>query len=126
MNNLAIAYWQQGRWNEGNKLCLQVMDVTRRVLGEEHPHTLTIMDNLAKTYHKQGRWKEAEELALQVLEKRNKVLGDTHPDTLATATWVARRFGSPSSSQESQAAMSRAQPLRALRWLHPSRVVRRR
>jgi hypothetical protein len=70
----------------------------RRVLGEEHPDTLTSMGNLADTYRHQGRWKEAEELALQVLEKQTKVLGHSHPDTLATASWVARSFGLPNSS----------------------------
>jgi hypothetical protein len=33
-----------------------------RVLGDEHPDTLTSMADLASTYRNQGRWKEAEEL----------------------------------------------------------------
>jgi hypothetical protein len=31
-----------------------------RVLGDEHPNTLTSMANLASTYRNQGRWKEPE------------------------------------------------------------------
>jgi hypothetical protein len=38
------------------------MEARKRVLGEEHPHTLTSMANLASTYRKQGRLEEAEEL----------------------------------------------------------------
>ena len=34
----------------------------KRMLGAEHPDTLTSMANLASTYRNQGRWKEAEEL----------------------------------------------------------------
>ena len=39
-----------------------VMETTKRVLGEEHPDSLTSMANLASTYRGQGRLKEAEEL----------------------------------------------------------------
>ena len=124
IGNLASTYCEQGRLKEAEELQLQVMVVMRQVLGEEHRHTLTTMRNLANTYFHQGRRNEAEQLALQVLEKLNKVLGDNHPDTLATATWVACRFGSASSSQDSQAAVSRAKLLRVPRWLR--RVVMRR
>jgi Tetratricopeptide repeat len=41
---------------------VQVMETRKRVLGKEHPDTLTSMANLASTYGNQGRWKEAEEL----------------------------------------------------------------
>ena len=58
------------------------MEARTRVLGDEHPHTLTAMANLAATYRNQGRWKEAEELEVKVMEARTRVLGDEHPDTL--------------------------------------------
>ena len=96
MSDLAITFCQQGRWKEAEELELRVMEVMRRVLGDEHPNTLKSVGNLVDTYRHQGRWKEAEELALQVLEKQNNVLGDSHPDTFATAARVVRRFGSPS------------------------------
>ena len=50
------------------------METGKRVLGEEHPSTLTSMANLASTYWNQGRWKEAEELFVQVMETRKRVL----------------------------------------------------
>jgi len=53
-----------------------------RVLGPEHPSTLTSMANLASTYRNQGRWKEAEELEVQVIEMRKRVFREEHPDTL--------------------------------------------
>jgi hypothetical protein len=55
-----------------------------RVLGEEHPDTLTSIDNLASTYRNQGRWKEAEELEVQVMETSSRVLGEEHPSTLTS------------------------------------------
>jgi hypothetical protein len=52
------------------------MEARKRVLGAEHPDTLTSMDNLALTYGDQGRWMEAEELVLRVMETMKKrVLG---------------------------------------------------
>ena len=47
MGNLASTYWKQGRWKEAEQLQVQVSEMTKRVLGEEHPFTLTSMNNLA-------------------------------------------------------------------------------
>jgi len=43
------------RWTEAEKMDMQVMETRKRVLGEEHPDTLTSMNNLAFTIQKQGR-----------------------------------------------------------------------
>jgi len=59
----------------------------KRVLGEEHPHTLTSMANLAATYRSQGQWKKAEELEVQVMQMR--VLGEKHLDTPTMANLTA-------------------------------------
>jgi hypothetical protein len=69
------------------------METMKRVLGEEHPDTLTCMGNLASTYMDQGRWKEAEELEVQVIKTRKRVLGEEHPSTLtsmANLAWTLR------------------------------------
>jgi len=60
--NLASTYWNQGRLKEAEELEVLVMETRKRVLGEEHPDSLTIMANLASTYWNQGWLKEAEEL----------------------------------------------------------------
>ncbi|KAI6263837.1 hypothetical protein MCOR26_011796 [Pyricularia oryzae] len=65
------------------------MEMRKRVLGEEHPSTLTSMANLASTYRNQGRWKEAESLFVQVMEMRKRVLGEEHPDTLTSINNLA-------------------------------------
>ena len=66
------------------ELDVQVMDIRKRVLGEEHPDTLTSMANLASIYWNQGRWKEAEELNVQVMEIRRRVLGEGQSHTLTS------------------------------------------
>ena len=80
MANLASTYRIQGRWNEAEQLEIQVLDLRTKLLGPEHPDTLTSMGNLAGTYRYQGRWNEAEELQIQVMDMRKTLLGAEHPD----------------------------------------------
>ena len=89
MANLALTYSSQGQLKKAEQLEVQVLETRKRVLGEEHPHTLTTMGNLALTYWNQGRWKEAEQLEVQVLETRKRVLGEEHPDTLRSISDLA-------------------------------------
>ena len=65
------------------------METSSRVLGEEHPSTLTSIANLASTFWNQGRWKEAEELFVQVMETSLRVLGEEHPSTLTSMANLA-------------------------------------
>jgi hypothetical protein len=51
---------------------LRVLNLREKMLGPEHPNTLTSMANLAKTYSDQGKYGEAEELDLKVLDLRKK------------------------------------------------------
>jgi hypothetical protein len=88
----AMALGSEGRDRESEELLSQVMEVRKRVLGDEHPSTLNSMANLAPTYRNQGRWKEAEELGVQVMEKRKRVLGDEHPATLTSMVNLASTY----------------------------------
>ncbi|KAH7111833.1 hypothetical protein B0J11DRAFT_473349, partial [Dendryphion nanum] len=49
MNNLSLTYCNQGRWKEAEELNVQVMETSKRVLGDEHLDTLANMNNLAYT-----------------------------------------------------------------------------
>ncbi|KAI4087290.1 MAG: hypothetical protein L6R37_008337 [Teloschistes peruensis] len=93
-------YFDEGRWKEAEELQVQVMETRARVLGEEHPDTLTSMANLASTYRDQGRWKEAEGLDVQVMETRARVLGEEHPDTLTSMANLAYTWTSQSRNEE--------------------------
>lgn len=46
-----------GRWKEAEELEVQVMELRKRVLGPEHPDTLTSMSNLAFPCKGQGKIK---------------------------------------------------------------------
>ena len=80
MNNLALTYSDQGKLQEAADLEERVLEVRRRILGEEHPSTLTSMNNLAWTYESLGWIAEALSLIQQSVNGSQRILGDEHPD----------------------------------------------
>jgi tetratricopeptide (TPR) repeat protein len=63
-----------------------------RVLGPDHPDTLTTRNYLAVAYQDAGRATEAITLFEQVLAARERVLGHDHPDTLTTRNNLATAY----------------------------------
>src|SRR5438045_2386777 len=45
-----LVYYNDGEWKKAEELEVQVMDTRKRVLGAEHPDTLSSMANLVSTY----------------------------------------------------------------------------
>ena len=74
----------------------------KRVLGQEHPDTLTSMGNLASMYRNQGRRKEAEELEVQVMEAGKRVLGKERPSTLTSMANLALKFSNQGRWKEAE------------------------
>jgi hypothetical protein len=58
------------------------VEVLGRVLGEEHPDTLTSMNNLAGSFQGLGDLPGARDLFERAFEGFRRVLGDEHPSTL--------------------------------------------
>ena len=83
-NKFIFVIREIGDWKHTEELEIQVLDMRKKLLGAEHPHTLLSMENLVYTYLGQEKWNEAEKLGLQVLDMRKKVLGAEHPHTLLT------------------------------------------
>ena len=81
-----------GRYNEAETPFIEVMERHKRILGQEHPSTLTSMANLAATYRNQGCWKEAEDLEVQVMETFKRILGAEHPSTLTSMANLASTY----------------------------------
>jgi hypothetical protein len=89
MANLASTYRNQGRWKEAEELEVQVMETRKRVLGAEHPNTLTSMNNFAFTLKEQGRNIEAIKLMTECVQLRIRVSGAEHPHTLTSSATLA-------------------------------------
>ena len=92
LDNYGRCLLSDGRYIEAEQPFVQVVETRKRVLGQEHPDTLTSMANLASTFWNQGRWKEAEELDVQVMETRKRVLGQEHPSTLTSMANLASTY----------------------------------
>jgi Flp pilus assembly protein TadD len=78
MNNLALTYRNQGRWEDAEKLFVQVMETRKMKLGVDHPDTLGSMNNLAFTWKAQGRSAEAIVMMRQRVQQCRQVLKAGH------------------------------------------------
>ena len=63
-----------------------------KILGPDHPDTLTSRNNLAGAYESAGRLDEAITLYEEVLADRVRLLGDDHPQTLTSRNNLAGAY----------------------------------
>jgi hypothetical protein len=85
----SLIYGNQGRWKDAEELGLQVLERRKRVLGAEHPDTLTGMATLAFTWKAQSRRAEALALMEECVLLRTQILGLNHPVVLSSSTTFA-------------------------------------
>jgi len=88
LNNLAVLYESQGRYNDAEPLFLQSLEIRKRQLGTDHPDVAQSLNNLAVLYESQGKYLEAEDLAKQALIIYQNRLGNEHPNTQNAAVTV--------------------------------------
>jgi hypothetical protein len=79
-----------GRYNEAEELFVQVMETRKRVLGAEHPDTLTSMANLAFTWKSQDRNDKAISLLRECLRLQERLLGPQHADTKSSLQTITK------------------------------------
>ena len=63
----------------------QILNLSKKLFGEEHPKTLDAMNNLAWTLTTIGRDAEALTLLEVALPAYKRILGADHPDTFGCA-----------------------------------------
>ncbi|MGN9806255.1 tetratricopeptide repeat protein [Micromonospora sp. L32] len=79
---LGVYLLERGEYGPSRRWLERAAAERRRVLGEEHPMTLTSMNNLAIVVSRMGELAEARRLHEQVLQQRRRVLGEEHPTTV--------------------------------------------
>ena len=79
----------KGDYSHARQLQERVLEVRRRVQGDEDPKTLTAMNNLAQTMYNQGDYRAARQMHAQELEICKRVRGEKHPDTLISMNNLA-------------------------------------
>lgn len=99
---IAFALAADSRPHEAETVYRQLIAVQRRVLGEEHPDTLTCGLNLANALWVQGKDDEAEQEYRKVLASSERVLGEEHPDSLACRMGWANALSSQGKDAEAE------------------------
>ncbi|KAB5569897.1 hypothetical protein GE09DRAFT_1217349 [Coniochaeta sp. 2T2.1] len=89
MGNLAVTLGDMGKLEQAAALEKEVLEKMQRILGHEHPDTISAMNNFAITLGDMGKLDEAAAMFQEVLEKRQRILGDEHPAT-DQAVWTIR------------------------------------
>jgi len=75
----------RGAYKFAENLWRREWDTRHRILGSEHPSTITSMSNLAETLRAQGNLAGARKFQEQVLEKRRQIFREEHPSTSISA-----------------------------------------
>jgi tetratricopeptide (TPR) repeat protein len=81
-STLAYLFGEQGDEAGASALYSEVLAMQSRILGPDHPETLTTKANLAATMSRQGNYEEAKLLEMSVLRTMQRLLGPAHPHTL--------------------------------------------
>jgi tetratricopeptide (TPR) repeat protein/CHAT domain-containing protein len=84
LNREVAQLYQAGQYPKATELAKQLVELSERKFGPDHPNLAVALNNLALLYDEQGRYPEAEPLYERVLTIDEKALGPDHPD-VATA-----------------------------------------
>jgi len=83
MSNLAVVLDSRGKYDEAEMMHRQALELKERVLGKEHPSTLTSVYCLAYLLHGQEQYGDASILYQRASLGYQRILGSDHPTTLA-------------------------------------------
>ncbi|MBX3378402.1 MAG: serine/threonine protein kinase [Phycisphaeraceae bacterium] len=100
---LVDLYHTIGLYDDAVPLQESALATRRRVLGEDHPDTLTSISNMGVLLQDQGKLDQAEPYYREALEKLRRVLGEEHPDTLTS-------INNMGSLLQSQGKLDQAEP----------------
>lgn len=93
----------QGNYREAEADLHAILDAQLRILGPDHPETLSTRHEIARLIVDEGRLGEAEELCETVLANETRILGAEHPQTLATRHYLLRAVGELGRRAEAEA-----------------------
>ncbi|OQD78945.1 hypothetical protein PENANT_c070G01951 [Penicillium antarcticum] len=98
----------QGAYEEAEAMHRRGLEAREKVLGREHPSTLTSVSNLGLVLDRQGKYEEAEAMHRRALEGYEEVLGHEHPHTLTSVNNLGLVLGSLGKYEEAEGMHRRA------------------
>jgi tetratricopeptide (TPR) repeat protein len=93
LSSVALSHAILGKYQTAQVMHRQTLELTEKVLGEEHPDTLGSMNNLALMLDNLGKYEEAETIYRRALEGYATVLGEEHPGTVRCRNNLASCVG---------------------------------
>src|SRR5215211_522247 len=111
LNNLALLYYAQGRYEEPPPLVKRALKIREKVLGEEHPDTSESLGTQATLLYAQGEYAEARQCQERALAICEKVLGEEHPNTASNLSSVAGLLYAQGKYAEARLLYERAQAI---------------
>jgi tetratricopeptide (TPR) repeat protein len=82
-------YGGQGNYGFAEPWYRECLEITLKLLGQEHPYVASSLNDLAGLYEKQGKYEKAEPLYIKALQMREKLLGQEHPDVASSLNNLA-------------------------------------
>ena len=108
LNNLAILYHKQGKYDKAEPLYQRALAIKEMVLGPDHPDVATMLNNLAGLYEDQGKYQAAKPLYQRALAINEKALGPDHPSVAATLNNLAKLYTTQGKYQSAEPLFQRA------------------
>ncbi|KAL5923854.1 hypothetical protein ACKVV7_001947 [Pyricularia oryzae] len=111
MNNLALVFKNQGKYEEAEQIHRKILEFNKKVLGPKNPETFNNINNLASVFDNQGKYEEAEQMHRKKLAFKKKVLGPENPSTLASMNNLALVLDNQGKYEEAEDIYRRIQEL---------------
>ncbi len=89
LNDLAINYQDQSKYDEAEQYMRRALAIAERVLGPEDRNTLDVVNNLGLLLFVRGRIEDCEGFLRRALEGQRKIAGNEHQSTLDAMTNLA-------------------------------------
>ena len=104
---LADAHRDLGHYDAALPLFKRCLEARERLLGPEHPDTLTTVGNLGGLYRRKGDYGQAEIYYKSCLEASERLWGPEHPSTLTTIGSLAGLFQDKGDYEQAEAYYTR-------------------
>ena len=62
LNETGLVHYDQGKYDEAEKMFEESLAIYKKMLGDEHPVVADSLNNLASLYENQGKYDEAEKM----------------------------------------------------------------
>jgi tetratricopeptide (TPR) repeat protein len=121
LNRQVVDLYHAGKYQEAIPIARQLLEMTEKINGPEHPFTVGSLNNLAALYDSTGDYAKAEPLYRRALAIREKALGGEHPYTAASLNNLAVLYDSMGDYVKAEPLYRRALAIRekALGPEHP-------